>query len=96
MTSERTKQLFSQLWHGADYNYEQWGEVTACDGISVHMRESSATRYVFVMNFTCEDKVIALDTAYTDMLTGKPLQNSLSLPHYGSAILKQPKTSRSS
>lgn len=66
--------------------------VDVIDGISVQTRETADTRYLFVMNFTCEEKVVAVNAACTDVLTQAAVNPSITLPAYGSAILKQVKS----
>lgn len=70
--------------------------VIDCDlpeGVTAQMRSDGKTDYIFVMNFSNEEKQVNLpDGEYTDMLEGGSVKGVLDLPGYGVRILERPKT----
>lgn len=56
-------------------------------GVSAVCREDEEHRFLFVMNFTAEQKEIILETPGTDLLTKNTYEDKLLLPPYGTAVL---------
>jgi beta-galactosidase len=59
-------------------------------GVTAQLRTDGATRYVFLMNFTDAGARVALDAAYTDMLTGSTVEREVTLARYGIRVLCRP------
>lgn len=62
------------------------GEVPA--EVSVVPRGGDGETYLFVMNFSEEEKTVSLNGSYTDMFTGEAAEGSFTLPVYGVRVLK--------
>ena len=59
-------------------------------GVSSQLREGEEADYIFVMNFTKENKEVSLNQgSYTDLLTNEVLKDQIVLEPYGVSILKQ-------
>ncbi|GAA4829855.1 beta-galactosidase [Paenibacillus vulneris] len=59
-------------------------------GVTATWRTDGETDYVFVMNFSGMEQQIPLDgREYTDLESGEPAGDSLSLPVHGIAVLKR-------
>ncbi|MBE1442487.1 beta-galactosidase [Paenibacillus sp. OAS669] len=59
-------------------------------GVTAMWRTDGETDYVFVMNFSGMEQQIPLDgREYTDLESGEPAGDSLSLPVHGIAVLKR-------
>lgn len=59
-------------------------------GVTAQMRTDGANDYVFIMNFTQEEKVIGLDDRdYFDLVADKIIEGEIKLPGYGVKILKR-------
>jgi len=57
-------------------------------GVTVQLRSDGSTDYVFVLNFTGEDKQVDLDEReYRDLLGGDPVAGSIKLEGYGARLL---------
>ena len=64
-------------------------DVEPPEGVSVTMREDENGKYVFVLNFTTEKRVVNLGGGtYTDMFMGGVVEGEVNLEAYGLAILK--------
>jgi beta-galactosidase len=60
------------------------------EGVTAQMRTDGAEDFLFVLNFTPQEHVIRLNEGgLTDMLTGNKVRSSLTLPGYGSAVLRR-------
>lgn len=65
--------------------------VTLPYGVTAQIRKDERNDYIFLLNFSEEEKGVQLDqSAYLDVLTGKPVAGTVVLPKYGTAILKRP------
>jgi beta-galactosidase len=60
-------------------------------GVSVQVRQSVQSDYVFVMNFTEEKQPITIETPVTDHLTGEELSGEITLEKYEVRILEKKK-----
>lgn len=59
-------------------------------GVTAQMRSNKDNKYIFVMNFTEEEKKISLgETIYIDMLSGEALSKEIHMDKYGVKILKE-------
>jgi beta-galactosidase len=59
-------------------------------GVTVQRRGDGETDYLFVLNFTPEEQTLALnEVGLTDMLSEAGVGDSLTLPGYGSAVLRR-------
>ncbi len=59
-------------------------------GVTAQMRTDGENDYVFIMNFTQEEKVIGLDDRdYFDLVADKMVKGEIKLPGYGVKILKR-------
>jgi beta-galactosidase len=62
-------------------------------GITAQMRTDGEKDYIFVMNFTQEEKTVELDEKeYIDLLEGETLNRKITVPGYGVKILKRTKS----
>lgn len=57
-------------------------------GVVAAARESETEKYVFVQNFTGEEKTVELEKGYVNALTNEPA-GILEIPSYGTVILKK-------
>jgi len=58
-------------------------------GITAQMRTDGENDFIFVMNFTQEEKTVELDEQkYIDLLEGETSNRKLTVPGYGVKILK--------
>jgi beta-galactosidase len=97
--SARMDDPFLNAFYGAladEHHLDKAFSNSLSEGISAQVRENDDFRYIFLMNFTCEDQVITLDDSYTDLITKTSVNDPISLQPYGSIILKQTKTRSSS
>jgi beta-galactosidase len=58
------------------------------DGVTAQMRTDGERRFVFLLNFTAEPKVVSLPGDYADRLEGRTLSGCVELPPYGSMVLE--------
>lgn len=60
------------------------------EGVTVQMRSDGEKTFLFVMNFSEEEKIVSLgESPYQDALTGESLQGDLALPKYGIRVLRK-------
>jgi beta-galactosidase len=66
-------------------------EVELPEGVTAQKRTDGVNDYIFIMNFTTEEKTVNLpqDAVYTDMLSKTQIEGSVVLPGYGVRILKR-------
>ncbi len=57
-------------------------------GVSVTKRQGNGEEYIFVMNFSEENKKLALDKSYTEIINGNKLAGETELEPYGVRILR--------
>lgn len=57
--------------------------------VSVQIRASSETQYIFVMNFSDSEEKIALSKPAVDMISGEEVSENFTLRPYGVLILKK-------
>lgn len=75
----------------ADLNIERGLETELPAGTTAHTRTDGTTDYVFVQNYTPDEKLIELDgQSYTDLLSGDAVEASLSLKPYDICVLRRP------
>ena len=59
-------------------------------GVTVQMRSSKTNDYIFVMNFSEENKLVKLDSKeYVDMITNEVIKDSINIEKYGVRVLKR-------
>jgi beta-galactosidase len=59
-------------------------------GVTAQMRFSKNNKYIFIMNFTEEEKKVDLDKEeYIDMILGEKINKEIVLKKYGVKILRQ-------
>lgn len=64
-------------------------EVDLPEGVSAAVREGTSARYVFLLNFTSEQKLIELpETAGVDIFTGRPRGGPTTIGEWGYLILR--------
>jgi beta-galactosidase len=56
-------------------------------GVTAQLRTDGERRFVFLMNFNESEATVVLDRDYTDLLTGKSCDGSVSLPPFGVLVL---------
>ena len=67
----------------ADLNIERGLETELPAGTTAHTRTDGTADYVFVQNYTPDEKLVKLDgQSYTDLLSGDAVEASLSLKPY--------------
>lgn len=59
------------------------------DGVSVKSRTDGENEYVFVMNFSEENKTVYINGRFTDLLTGEEYDGSIDLGVYRVIIIKR-------
>lgn len=60
------------------------------EGVTAQMRSDGERDFIFVMNFTSDEKVVDLgDEEFTDMIDGGAIADKLSLPAYGIQIMER-------
>lgn len=59
------------------------------DGVTARTRTDGRSKYVFLMNFNERRETVPLDSVYTDILTGKPVDSAMTLEPYGVTVLKR-------
>ena len=58
-------------------------------GVKVLSRTDGEHDYIFILNYTTENRTVLLDAGeYTDLLDGKTYTGSVTLEKYGVKILK--------
>jgi beta-galactosidase len=58
------------------------------EGVTIQMRSDGEKTFLFVMNFSEEEKTVNLgESPCQDILTGESLQGKLTLPKYGVRVL---------
>ena len=74
-----------------DLNISRVLEVELPEGVTAQKRTDGENDYIFIMNFSTEEKIINLpqDAVYTDMLCGSQVEGSIVLSRYGIRILKR-------
>lgn len=61
-------------------------------GVTAQMRSNGEDDYIFIMNFSEENKKVALDNKeYIDLLSGKEVKEKITLDKYGFKVLKRRK-----
>jgi beta-galactosidase len=58
-------------------------------GVTAQLRTDGQHDYVFVLNFNPHGVTVPLDRPGTDLLTGNPAADSITLPAYGVRVLKR-------
>ncbi|MBW5447199.1 beta-galactosidase [Cohnella sp. CFH 77786] len=58
-------------------------------GVSAQVRSDGASEYVFLLNFSENEKLVKLDGDLQDVLGGENVGSELALPRYGVRILKR-------
>ena len=59
------------------------------NGVTAQARTDGATRYLFLMNFTDQERSVKLDSEYTDVLSEKSVRGSLALGSFGARVLER-------
>lgn len=59
------------------------------EGVSIQPRGGDGEEYLFVMNFSEEEKVVDFKDAFTDLLSGKAVCGRTVLPVYGVMVLSR-------
>jgi beta-galactosidase len=58
--------------------------------VSATLREGAAGKFLFVLNFSAENRTVGLGkNRYVDLLTGMQVQGTIILGRYGRAVLKE-------
>ena len=57
-------------------------------GVNAEMREDGVNKYVFLMNFSEEEKKVTLDKEYFEMLSNSPVSGEVVLEKYKVMVLK--------
>jgi beta-galactosidase len=58
-------------------------------GVTASSRTDGENGYIFLQNFTRENKTVELDGIYFDLLDGNPVESAVALPPYGMKILRK-------
>ncbi|NLK34603.1 MAG: beta-galactosidase, partial [Gracilibacteraceae bacterium] len=58
------------------------------EGVTAQLRTDGERRFVFLMNFSEEEKALDLHGKYTELITGQELSGRISLPSYGVKIME--------
>ncbi|MBI1336104.1 MAG: beta-galactosidase [Phycisphaera sp.] len=59
-------------------------------GVTAQLRTDGKTDYLFLQNYNRQPVEVALDTDYTDVLSGKALRGKLTLEHYAVRVMSRP------
>ncbi|MDT8715164.1 beta-galactosidase [Clostridium sp. 19966] len=88
----RTKQDFNDAFYGKiieEAKLEKSIEAKLPEGVTAQYRIDGENKYIFVMNFSNEEKTIELKEAdYTNLLTGEAVEKQMVIKPYGIEILK--------
>jgi beta-galactosidase len=63
--------------------------------VSIQVRANDSQRFIFLMNFSDQEREVGLKTVLTDVVNEKAVKQSIVLPPYGFSVLRQeqyPKT----
>jgi len=88
----RTEGDFLSALYGAlmaDLSLQRAIDTELPAGVTAQLRTDGTKRYVFLMNFNDGEARVALDAAYTDLLTGEPESGPLTLARYGIKVLRK-------
>jgi beta-galactosidase len=94
--ASRNEEQFNDMFYGE--LIEELGLKKVIDtelpyGVTAQMRTDGENDYIFVMNFTQEEKTVELDEKkYIDLLKGETSDRKLTVPGYGVKILKRTKS----
>ena len=64
--------------------------MTCAAGVEVVRRASGSERFLFLLNHQSEAATVPLEFEARDLLTGAVHTDSITLPSYGVAILREP------
>ena len=88
----RTEFNFNNDFYGKiieDLNIKKVIDSELPEGVTAQSRTKGDTEYIFVMNFTEEEKTVCLgEKGYTDMVSGEKVSGEILLDKYGIKILK--------
>ena len=59
------------------------------EGVTAQLRTDGKTRFVFLMNFNDSEKHVDLGAGYLDLLSGRPVSETVRLEPYGVLILRE-------
>ncbi|NLL38048.1 MAG: beta-galactosidase, partial [Clostridiales bacterium] len=59
------------------------------EGVTAQLRTDGKRRFVFLMNFSEEEKILDLQGIYTERITGEELLERISLSPYGVKIMEE-------
>ncbi len=81
--------LYGDITEELNLTRELTGELPV--GVTAHTREDDKYIYVFIENYTTEDKKVSLSYSYEDVLTGAPISGEKGIKSYETLILKRSK-----
>ncbi|RLL89615.1 beta-galactosidase [Petrotoga sp. HKA.pet.4.5] len=94
--ASRNEEQFNDMFYGKLIEELRLKKVVDTElpyGITAQIRTDGENDYIFVMNFTQEEKTIELDEKeYIDLLEGETLDRKITVPGYGVKILKRTKS----
>ena len=82
---EFNKEFFNDIIN--ELNIEKNLDVELPHGVTVTMRESEDKKYLFIQNFSDDERTVELDKTYRNVLTNEEVSGSLTLKAYGVEIL---------
>jgi len=91
--ASRNEEQFNDMFYGKLIEKLELKKVVDAElpyGVTAQMRTDRENDYIFVMNFTQEEKTVELDEKkYIDLLQGKTSDRKIKIPAYGVKILKR-------
>lgn len=83
---EFNKDFFNNLI--TELNIDKNLDVELPHGVTVTMRENEDNKYLFIQNYSDDEKIITLDKTYRSLLTGEEILGELKLKAYGIEIVE--------
>jgi beta-galactosidase len=90
----RLEHSFQQAFYKGlinELSLEPVAKVKHGQGVSVQVRQSPESDYIFVMNFTEEKQPVAFDSVVKDLVTGEELSGEVTLEKYEVRIVEKTK-----
>ena len=86
-TGSFLKDFYAELFRQCGITGEVPGPLPL--GVTAHTRQDGENLYLFLENYTTEEKVVTLAQSYTEMTQNQEVRESVSLPPYGNLQLRR-------
>lgn len=90
--ASRTKEDFNDAFYNSIINNLNIKRAVNTDlpyGVTAQLRTDGKNSYIFLMNFSNDTKKVKVDSEYFNLLSKEKVANSITLSHFGFAILKK-------